>query len=150
MRGPARATSLEDTHSFCVFLLRNTYAPGRAVAGRLPAVTGNRRLPSVDQSTAVVDEPTTADWRPAQLFFRTRKKSGARSFFLPVTERPRWRGPLAVTCADVCLPSVTSTPHVSVPPPLDPPPPPPHMIGPNFLRGLRSKWFFGAFGRYSV
>ena len=62
---------LKDTNSFFFTFFKGRIRPGWAVAGQLPAVTGqplaansqillvNRRPLSVDQSTVVGDEPTT-------------------------------------------------------------------------------------------
>ena len=81
------------TPTVSFFFLRNIYAPGRAVAGQLPAVTGqplsvNSQIPlvnsqplSVDLSTAAGDEPTTIVWRPARPFFRP-QTFGHPEFFL--------------------------------------------------------------------
>ena len=61
---------LKDTNCFFFFLLKNAYAPGRAVAGQPPAVTGqplsiSRQTPAVDnQILSVNRQPLSVELQP--------------------------------------------------------------------------------------
>ena len=129
--GPAQGVPQGHQLFLVFFLVRNVYAPGRAVAGQPPAVTGqplsvsrqplavNSRIPwvssqalSVDQSTAVGDEPTTVVWRPAWPFFlhpNIRKFRGFSFLFFSVKERPgpascaAWGVSVASAVGGICV-----------------------------------------------